>query len=210
MKPQTDTFCLIIIVVLLASLIYVDPAVAQQRSTRPRRTRPAQTKRQPRVTPTPKPPLESEAELAAEQEVALLFNLSAGDKATVLAAIKGLDRTLRLWELKGYDERWVYRTDTFIAEQRVKAATAALPESSMTRRLLTGAWQTITDARTAEQAYYRGGSVYDDILLKIIDKYRLRGVTGAEVPRTIYQRAADMLSSAAEFAMRAGIIPPMQ
>lgn len=209
MTPQNRLLCHLIAAMLLAAFL-CDNTAAQRRNTRARRTRPPQTKQQPTPTPTPEPPQKTQDEIAVEEEVKMLSNLSAAEKAAVRAAVEGLDRALRLWELKGYDEKWPYRVDTALEEQRIKTVSAALQESSMMRKLITGAWKTIGDAHMAETAYINGGSVYDDILLRMIDKYKLRGIPGAQVPRRIYENAADFTSFAASLAIRAGIMQPTQ
>src|SRR3712207_4699045 len=91
------------ITVLIAALLLSMPtAFAQRRSS----NKPTRAPR-PRIQPLPQatPAQKSEDELKLEKELSTLASLSAEDKATVRAALEGMNRASQVLRLRGvYDE----------------------------------------------------------------------------------------------------------
>jgi hypothetical protein len=195
------------IVTSLLALACAPDAAGQKRGTR-KRTRPAQSTAQ---TPKPPPasPQKSAEELALEREIALLSKLTPEQRATVRAALEGLDRTVQVRQLRGYDERFIYRLETTRVEELIKEAYKVLP-SSILKNLMTATWNGLFDSWKAETAYREGGKYREDQLLEIVDRYQLKGQPGVLIGNLVFERAAVNLSLAFVIAEQAQIVPPSE
>jgi hypothetical protein len=194
----------------------VAPAAAQRRGTRKRTGKPpAQVQAQP---PQPTAPQMTEEEIAIEQELRLLSPLPASSKAAVRLAIEGLDRYVRLYRIRGYDENWVFSDEAKNLDALLKDAYAALPQKSFLQRVpqesylrqvLIRCAQAIIDARRAE-LFYRC-RCENDKLLALVTKYQLEGVAGVWLGDEIFKVAVELLAYADALARRAGIMSvPLQ
>jgi hypothetical protein len=169
--------------------------------TRGRRKRPTPAPTVP--TQRPQPPPKSEAELLFEKDVSSLTAMSSEDKLTVRAALEGLERIVRKRELLGFNERFIYQSETQKVEELLDKAVKVLPETVF-RKIITDTWRAIFDSWQADNAYRNR---YADKLLEIVDRYKLDGVAGVLVGDEIHKIASDRLTLAFTEAMLAGIVP---
>jgi hypothetical protein len=80
--------------------------------------------------------------------------MPASSKAAVRLAIEGLDRYVRLYRIRGYDEHFGYREETEQLDKLMATAYAALPENSLLRRIIKACWEAIINTHAIE-FYYR-------------------------------------------------------
>ena len=196
------------LITVIAILLFSMPAtLAQKRSTH-KPTRAPRSRVQPLPQPTPTPAQKSEDELKIEKELSTLSSLSAEDKATVRAAIEGMNRASQVLRLRGvYDE---YYTETERIEPLVLKADKVLPSSTFLKGIIGFAWRALQDAVTAE-VYYRKDLISvpsgADAFLKIVNRYKLKGVSGALIGEKVLDEADAALSMATTLAQKAGIMP---
>lgn len=180
----------------------VTPAGAQRRGTRKRTgTPPAKVQAQP---PQPIAPQKTEEEIAIEQELTLLSPMTAASKAAVRVGLAGLDRYVRLYQVRGYDENWTYSDEPAKLDKLLTNAYAALPQESYLRQVIILCVQATIDVRSAE-FYYRC-RCGDDKLLALVAKYKLEGMAGVLLGNEIFKAAVDLLNYATALAQRAGIM----
>jgi hypothetical protein len=180
----------------------VAPAAAQRRGTRKRTGRPpAKVQAQ---SPQPIAPQMTDEEIEIEQELKLLSPLPASSKAAVRLAIEGLDRYVRLYRIRGYDEHFGDREETKQLDKLMATAYAALPENSLLRRIINACWEAIINTHTIE-FYYRC-RCGDDKVLALVQKYKLEGVAGVFLSDEIFKGTVELLALSTALARDAGIM----
>lgn len=186
---------------LLCVSVCID-APAQRRGTR-KRARAPQTQAQP------VPPEDVQTEKLIERDVANLRALSPADKAAVAAAITTVDRAVRLYKVKGFDKYMTYdyspRRDQIQAV--VTKAEGVLPDDSVTKSMLRGAWQAILDAHKVERGRFERGSITDAELLNIIDHYKLADAPEPVLAVLVLDQATYRITVASKIAVVGRIMP---
>jgi hypothetical protein len=128
--------------------------------------------------------------------------------------LEELSEALRLYEFRGYDERFLRQVELYSLlgkktklEESVTKAYDALPTSAL-KKLIADAWGAYLDGNLAERLYRKYPRSAGTELLKIADRYKLQGITAPEVGAYVFAHSAATLKLALEVAQRAGLIPP--
>lgn len=199
MKPRGIITLIISLGLLTLAMSATTPAYAQQRN---KRKRSAQARRQT-PPPQPTPPQKTQDELLLEQELAKLSGLTPENKTIVRETLESIDRVLRIYDLRGYDQYFLEIKEVKKAQALINKANEILPETSF-KNLMNFTWVAFLDTWTAESNRRTG---YDnDELLKLVDRYKLQGVAGVFIADKIFEQANTAFAYAIILAQRAEIL----
>jgi hypothetical protein len=197
----------ILIMLLLCLMCSIPLAQTQKRSPR-KRARTTQVRIQRPQPSQPAPTNEkSDMQRILEQEVPKLSALSSEDKAVIRTAIETLNRQLRIYQLRGFDDALLVKLQFEKMQEKIDSAIDALPDGP-SKFLLTQAAGGLLDAWDADNAYLHH---LDDRLLKLIDKYNLNGEPATLIGTYIIERKAMIaMNLLIIITERAGIMPASQ
>jgi hypothetical protein len=197
-----------ITLLILAILSSPTSVSLQKRSSRKKPTRPPQTRLESPPVESPSPlPQKSEVELLIEKDKATLSKLTEDDKQTVRAGLEALNKTIRLYKLRGYDKQLLSTLEREGTDNTVSKALTVLPASSL-KKLIASAENTISDALRADMYYYEGFDRSEpDVLIGLADKYELADVPGYLIGRRIFERAYQILAIAVALAVETSVLP---